>query len=156
MWSPFCIEYGMEDNIFDISFQQGGKNYTGWVNPSDKLSDSGRPISFHVVLNDISFGYLSYNNYKWSVNEDRLEDLVQIVGEQIEKYFTMENKKDNAQQGGITDKRDKNAGSGAFNQGAAQDPRLDDGVADGTPHPEKVSKEKENPKARKTDEELKK
>lgn len=67
-----------------------------------------------------------------------------------------ENNKDKIQHGGITDKRDKNAGSGAFNQGAAQDPRLDDGVADGTPNPEKVSREKENPKSKKTDEELKK
>jgi hypothetical protein len=30
--------------------------------------------------------------------------------------------KNDQQHGGITDKQDKNAGSGAFNQGAAQDP----------------------------------
>jgi hypothetical protein len=51
------------------------------------------------------------------------------------------------QAGGITDKKDKNAGSGAFNQGSVQDPRLNDGVADGTPRPDEVSKEKENPKS---------
>jgi hypothetical protein len=56
-------------------------------------------------------------------------------------------KKENSQAGGITDKHDKNAGSGAFNQGSEQDPDLDRGVADGTPNPEKVSKEKENPKS---------
>ncbi|RYY21085.1 MAG: hypothetical protein EOO04_18860 [Chitinophagaceae bacterium] len=53
------------------------------------------------------------------------------------------------QAGGITDKHDKNAGSGAFNQGAAQDPDLDRGVADGTPDPDKVSREEQNPKATK-------
>lgn len=59
----------------------------------------------------------------------------------------MEKKKKNKQYGGITDKKDKNAGSGAFNQGAAADPNLNEGVADGTPHPERVSKEKQNPKS---------
>jgi hypothetical protein len=52
------------------------------------------------------------------------------------------------QAGGITHKKDLNAGSGAFNQGAEQDPDYNDGVADGTPHPERVSKEKENPKTK--------
>jgi hypothetical protein len=51
------------------------------------------------------------------------------------------------QHGGITDKKDKNAGSGAFNQGAEQDEHLNEGVADGTPNPEQVSREKENPKS---------
>jgi hypothetical protein len=62
----------------------------------------------------------------------------------------MENNKpknNKEQQGGITDKHDKNAGSGAFNQGSEQDPILNEGVADGTPHPEKVSKEPQNPKS---------
>ncbi len=51
------------------------------------------------------------------------------------------------QRAGITDKKDKNAGSGSFNQGSEQDPNYNDGVANGTPHPELVSKEKENPKS---------
>ncbi len=51
------------------------------------------------------------------------------------------------QHGGIADKHDKNAGSGAFNQGAEQDPNYEGGVADGTKNPEQVSKEKENPKS---------
>ena len=54
---------------------------------------------------------------------------------------------DIAQHGGVTDKQDKNAGSGAFNQGSQQDEHLNEGVADGTPNPEKVSQEKENPKS---------
>lgn len=49
--------------------------------------------------------------------------------------------------GGVTDKHEKNAGSGSFNQGSEQDEHLNEGVADGTSNPDKVSKEKENPKS---------
>ena len=58
------------------------------------------------------------------------------------------NKDDKTQHAGVTDKHDKNAGSGAFNQGSEQDEHMNEGVADGTPNPDKVSKEKENPKSR--------
>ena len=56
-------------------------------------------------------------------------------------------KKDTTRQRGLTNKHAKNAGSGAFNQGSVQDDHMNEGVADGTPHPDKVSKEKENPKS---------
>jgi hypothetical protein len=79
----------MEDNIFDISFEHNGQQYTGWVNPSEKLSDGGKPVSFHVVLNDIFFGYLSYNNSKWNVNEQRPEELVCKTGGEIEKHYAV-------------------------------------------------------------------
>ena len=61
-------------------------------------------------------------------------------------------KKDKQQSGGITHKRDKNAGSGAFNQGSEQDPNYDEGtqVSDEekkTGHsPSNLRKQKENPK----------
>ncbi|HEV7783524.1 MAG TPA: hypothetical protein VGO58_19755 [Chitinophagaceae bacterium] len=92
----------MEDNIFDIAFDLGGTRYTGWVNPSDKLNDYGRPVSYHVVLNDTSFGYLSCNNCKWVVNEELPDRLVQKVGAEIEKHLMMDKKtkKDATQQGG--------------------------------------------------------
>ncbi len=139
----------MEDNIFDIAIEEEGTRYTGWVNPSEKLSESGRPVSFHVVLNGTSFGYLSYNNCKWNVNEERPDNLVIKLGEEIEKHFSMdkEYKNKEAMHGGITGKRDKNAGSGTFNRGTEQDPDMNDGVADGTSNPGTVSKEKENPKS---------
>lgn len=62
-------------------------------------------------------------------------------------------KKNNTQAGGITDKKDINAGSGAFNQGAEQDPNYNDGtkVSDEeketghTPTPGK-ERPKENPR----------
>ena len=49
---------------------------------------------------------------------------------------------------GVTHKQEPNAGSGSFNQGSEQDPEINEGVADGTPHPEDVSKEKQNPKTK--------
>lgn len=36
--------------------------------------------------------------------------------------MTVRKNKNEPQHGGVTDKQDKNAGSGAFNQGTAQDP----------------------------------
>ena len=58
-----------------------------------------------------------------------------------------ETKKDTTQHGGVSDKKDKNAGSGAFNRGSEDDPHMNEGVADGEPNPDQVSKEKENPKS---------
>lgn len=78
-----------EKNIFDIAFDVKGTKYTGWVNPSDKLTDSGMPASFHVVLNETSFGYLSYNNDEWTVNEDRPEELIKRVGKEIERHYAV-------------------------------------------------------------------
>jgi len=39
--------------------------------PSDKLNDKGMPVSFHVVLNEVSFGNLSLSGGKWIIDEDR-------------------------------------------------------------------------------------
>jgi hypothetical protein len=79
----------MQDKIFDISFEAEGRRYKGWVNPSDEMSDSGKPVSFHVVLDDVSFGYLSYNDCKWIVNEERPEGLVRQIGKEIEKHYQL-------------------------------------------------------------------
>ena len=79
----------MEENIFDIAFTSKGQQYEGWVNPSDKLDDKGKPISFHVVLNGTSFGYLSFNNCKWNINEERPKELVDAVAKAIEKRYSL-------------------------------------------------------------------
>lgn len=76
-----------EKNIFDIAFELEGTAYKGWVNPSDKMNEAGIPASFHVVLNDASFGHLSCNNGEWAVNEDRPEPLINKVGKEIEKHY---------------------------------------------------------------------
>jgi hypothetical protein len=62
-------------------------------------------------------------------------------------------KKDNTQAGGITEKKDINAGSGAFNQGSEQDPNYNDGtkVSDEekqTGHRPSPGKERENSRKR--------
>ena len=38
----------MDDKIFDIAFTAEGKEYKGWVNPSDRQSDTGMP-EFHFM-----------------------------------------------------------------------------------------------------------
>jgi hypothetical protein len=77
-----------ENNIIDISFEHDGTKYSGWVNPSDKVNESGFPASFHVVLNDTSFGYVSNNNDEWTANEDRPAALITEVGKAIEKHYS--------------------------------------------------------------------
>jgi hypothetical protein len=57
------------------------------------------------------------------------------------------NKKDQPT-AGVTHKQEHNAGSGTFNQDSEQDTEMNEGVADGTPDPENVSKEKQNPKTK--------
>ncbi|AEV99461.1 hypothetical protein A4D02_26845 [Niastella koreensis] len=78
-----------EDKIFNIAFESDGVKYTGWANPSDKLNEAGLPASFHVILNDVSFGYVSHNSGEWTVNEDRPEGLVEKVGRAIEKKYAL-------------------------------------------------------------------
>jgi len=79
----------MEENIFDISFQAEGKKYSGWVNPSEKTDKNGKPTSFHVVLDGVSFGYVSFNNCKWTVNEDRPASIIEAVGHEIERKYQL-------------------------------------------------------------------
>ncbi|HTE23495.1 hypothetical protein [Flavitalea sp.] len=75
----------MEDNIFDIRFDYNGLHYQGWANPSPKKNGDGSPASYHVVLNDISFGNVSFNQGKWINSEDRPDELIALVGKHIEK-----------------------------------------------------------------------
>jgi hypothetical protein len=78
-----------ENKIFNIAFEADGIKYTGWANPSDKLNDDGMPASFHVVLNEISFGYVSHNNGEWTVNEDRPAKLTEQVGKAIAMKYAV-------------------------------------------------------------------
>jgi hypothetical protein len=79
----------MENNIFNIAFEFQGKPYSGWVNPSEKLNGEAAPSSFHVVLNEVSFGNLAFKDCKWSINEQRPSGLVKMVGKQIEKHYQL-------------------------------------------------------------------
>ena len=79
----------MEDKIFDIAFETNGRQYKGWVNPSEKINDNGAPASFHVVVENTSFGYLSLHNCKWTVNEQRPAELVEAIGKEIERKYRL-------------------------------------------------------------------
>ena len=79
----------MEDKIFDIKFSAEGVEYEGWVNPSEKPGKDGRPASYHVVLNGVSFGYLSFNDCKWTINEERPEAITEAAGLAIQKHYEL-------------------------------------------------------------------
>ena len=78
-----------EGNIFDIAFESDNRQYKGWVTPSEEISEPGTPVSFHVVLNNVSFGYLSFPDCKWISNEERPSVLVKLAGKQIEKHYQL-------------------------------------------------------------------
>ncbi len=78
----------MDDKIFDIAFESDGKQYNGWVNPPDKINDT-LPASFYVILQDTSFGYLSFHNCKWTANEQRPAKLIEAIGKEIEKKYKL-------------------------------------------------------------------
>ena len=56
--------------------------------------------------------------------------------------------KQEKQFGGITDKRDANAGSGAFNQGSEQDAAYNDGVPGDQNDPKKTGNAAQKPKGK--------
>jgi hypothetical protein len=79
----------MKHEIFDISFEKGGRKYSGWVNPSDKIDGGGKHTIFHVVLDGVSFGYLSFKDCKWTINEDRPTSLIEAVSREIERHYQL-------------------------------------------------------------------
>lgn len=44
------------------------------------------PVSFHVVLNHVHFGNLSFDNGKWLVDEQRPAHLIAATGKAIHEY----------------------------------------------------------------------
>jgi hypothetical protein len=79
----------MGEDVFDISIESDGKNYPGWVNPSGKPDEHGKPSSFHVVLNNVMFGNLSLDKCHWTISESRPHALVEKVGIEIEKHYKL-------------------------------------------------------------------
>lgn len=77
----------MEDRTFKISFESDGKTYEGMVNPSERTHDDGRPASFHVILNHVNFGNLSFDRNRWLVDEQRPAPLIEETGKAIESYY---------------------------------------------------------------------
>ena len=77
----------MSEEYFKIQFEHDNIHYEGIVTPSQKVREDGTPKSFHVVLNNVLFGNVHYNNSKWSVDEQRPDTLTEIVGQQIQQYY---------------------------------------------------------------------
>ena len=76
----------MDNKTFGIHFESGGKKYNGRVTPSEKADDAGEPASYHVVLNEVFFGMVSYNG-NWAVSEQRPDELTAAVGRAIEEHL---------------------------------------------------------------------
>jgi hypothetical protein len=75
----------MTEEFFKIAFDHNGLHYEGRVSPEHK-DQNGIPKSYHVVLNDIFFGYVSMDDSgRWHVTEQRPEALLEAVVAGIEK-----------------------------------------------------------------------
>jgi hypothetical protein len=72
----------MEQDYYTIQFDYDGIHYDGRVTPELKAHQQS-PSSWHVVLNDVFFGYLSKQGAHWNVTEQRPHALVQEVGKHI-------------------------------------------------------------------------
>ena len=85
-----------DEKIFEIELETEGTIYSDRVNPFEKLKDDGFAVSFHVVLNKVSLGYLSMNNGKWIVDEQRPAELVEAVGKEIAQHYRLNEMNGNA------------------------------------------------------------
>ncbi len=73
----------METTWRNIEFDFEGTHYDGRLTPETKKGHE-HPSSWHVVLNEVFFGYLHKNNGHWLVSEQRPQGLVDAVGKLIE------------------------------------------------------------------------
>jgi hypothetical protein len=73
----------MEKTCLRIFVEHAGEQYTGWATPSDKRHRDGYAKSYHVVLNGVFFGALSFQDGRWTVSEQRPHDLFVTVGSAI-------------------------------------------------------------------------
>lgn len=77
----------MNVQFFSVSFTHDGIHYQGRITPSEHRHADGTPKSYHVILNEVLFGNLSLDGSVWAVDERRPQDLVEVVGEQIERRW---------------------------------------------------------------------
>jgi hypothetical protein len=73
----------MDDDFIAADLHYGGMHYIGRISPERK---HGELVSWHVVLNDTFFGYMSHNGNLWTVTEQRPDGLVQAVGHYIDTH----------------------------------------------------------------------
>jgi len=72
----------MDNDFIHADLSVEGIHYDGRISPERK---HGKIVSWHVVLNDVFFGYISQDDGIWKVTEQRPHELVQAVGSYIEK-----------------------------------------------------------------------
>jgi len=68
-----------EKTSIPLSLTHDGEKYAGWATPSDKHHADGRASSYHVVLNEVFFGDMSFSNNQWVISEQRPHGLVVAV-----------------------------------------------------------------------------
>ena len=69
---------------YTTAFINDGVEYSGRITPEYKKGKE-EPSSWHVVLNDVFFGYLHKDNGHWEVTEQRPVELTKKVGDIIDK-----------------------------------------------------------------------
>jgi hypothetical protein len=75
----------MEKTSLPIALEQDGQSYSGWATPSDKRHADGYAKSYHVVLEGVFLGDMSFDQGKWEISEQRPDLLVGAAGRAIEK-----------------------------------------------------------------------
>ena len=73
----------VEKTSLPLRFLYEEQNYTGWATASNERDANGYARSYHVILNEVYFGDLSYQDDHWLISQQRHTDLVAIVGDAI-------------------------------------------------------------------------
>jgi len=80
----------MEKHSIPVQFSHEGIHYEGWATPSDRHKDDGLAKNYHVVLNMVFFGNLSFDKGKWLIDEQRPHELVEAVGRFLHQHAPKE------------------------------------------------------------------
>lgn len=73
----------MTATYYTVTFDFENQHYEGRLSPEYKKS-SQDPSSWHVVLNDVFFGYMHKDGGQWEVTEQRPAGLTERVGALID------------------------------------------------------------------------
>jgi hypothetical protein len=80
----------IEKTSLPLRFVYERQNYTGWATPSDDRCANGHAQSYHVVLNEVPLGNLSYQNDRWLLNDQQPNELTVAVGDAITQAESFE------------------------------------------------------------------
>lgn len=69
--------------FYTVEFSFESIHYTGRLTPEFK-KNSAVPSSWHIVLNEVFFGYLHKDNNHWEISEQRPAGLVEKLGSLID------------------------------------------------------------------------